>query len=498
LKEDHRYLVAIRDLTRTDGTEVLPSDYFLALRDQIDTEVAELEARREHFEDIFTTLAASGVERESLILAWDFRTSSGEAAWGDVLHVREDAFERFEAGTDGVGTCTVEDVAEDVNDEVFRRVRGTYTVPLYMETQYEGSLANRDADGNMAYNGTAEAPFELIIPRSVVARVEGGEGPARMLMYGHGLLGSARQVSSGGTRRAAQYAEMVAFGTDYWGLAEPDEAQFLNSVVTQFDNFDQLGERLIQGTINSLLLQKAFAGPCAELEALTIDVDGTPTPVADPEAMYYYGISQGGIMGATLAALSDTVDAYVLQVGAVNYSVMVRRSIDFEPFERTFELWYESKLDRDWFIVSTQPMWDLAEPAPYAAHVLGEPLPGVDNSRRRVLYQTSRWDAQVSNVASDMAARSMGLPWFESSVYEPYGVTPTSGPEDSGYVIYHLDDVEPVPSGTNIDVEDNSAHNDLRFLDPMLEQLDRFCQPDGQVFDTCPGNDCEIVNTRAR
>jgi len=179
----------------------------------------------------------------------------------------------------------------------------------------------------------------------------------------------------------------------------------------------------------------------------------------------------------------------------------VRRSIDFEPFERVFELWYTDKLERDWFIVSTQTMWDYAEPSTYVAHIFRDPLPGVDNSQRRVLYQASRWDAQVSNVVSDMAAREMQLPWMRSSVYEPYGVAEgilpaTDGPSDSAYVIFHLDDVEPIPKGTAIADEDNSAHNDLRYLDPMLEQLDRFCRPDGQVFDTCPAGSCQIENTR--
>ncbi len=504
LKENHRYIVAIRDLVLVDGTPVEPSAYFRALRDSTPTDVAELEGRRASMEGIFSDLAAAGVARDDLIIAWDFHTASGESLWGPMIQLRQDAFRRFEAGTDGVGTCTVESVEEgaSVPSNVFRRIRGTFTVPLYMESEYEGALFNRNEDGEIEYNGTAEAPFEVVVPLSVRDRVMAGGDRARMLMYGHGLLGSARQVSSGGTREALQRAEMIGFGTDYWGLAEADDAQFITYVVTQFGNFDQVGERLVQGTINSLILQKSFApgGPCASMPELALDVDGTPRPMNGDE-LYYYGISQGGIMGGTLAGLSDTIDAYVLQVGGIGYSTLVRRSIDFEPFERVFELWYTDKLERDWFIVSTQTMWDYAEPATYVPHIFGDPLPGVDNSERRVLYQASRWDAQVSNVCSDVAARTMGLPWLRSSVYEPYGVAEglleaTDGPSDSAYVIFQLDDVEPIPKGTAIADEDNSAHNDLRYLDPMLEQLDRFCRPDGQVFDTCPDSNCLIENTR--
>jgi hypothetical protein len=507
LREGRRYVAAIRDLVRTDGSAVEPSDYFRALRDGTPTETAELEARRASFESIFELLDDAGVAREDLILAWDFRTASGGSLHGDMLAARRDAFERFSAGTEGVGDCTVTSVEEDVNERIWRRVRGTFKVPLYMTTAYEGARTYRGDDGLPAYNGVAEAPFEVVIPPSVRDRVMRGEGPGAMLQYGHGLLGSAGQVSSGGTTPAYQGSELVGFGTTYWGLSEADEAEIITNAVTNFGNFAMVGERLVQGTINSLLLQKTFAtGSCAELEELTMTVGDESRALANPEEMYYYGISQGGIMGVTLAALSDTIDAYVLQVGAINYSIMLRRSVDFLPFERIFDQWYGSKLDRDWFLVSTQAIWDLAEPATFAPHVFRDPLADdVDVSRKRILYQTSLYDAQVPTVASDIAARTLGLPFYRSSVYEPWGVgdgagdviEATDGPTDSGYVVYHLTNVAPIPEGSNVAEEDNDAHNDLRFTEPMLRQLDEFCRPDGRVIDTCPDGSCAIANPRA-
>ncbi|MCB9599984.1 MAG: hypothetical protein H6721_00095 [Sandaracinus sp.] len=503
LKENHRYVAALRDLVRVDGSVVEPSAYFRALRDGETSEVTELESRRTAFEDIFTTLTNAGVARDELVLAWDFRTASGGALYGDMLAARRDAFERYEAGTEGVGDCTVTSVEEDVNDRIWRRIRGTYTVPLYMNTPYEGARTNRGVDGLPAYNGVAQADFEVVVPPSVRDRVMRGDGPGGFLMYGHGLLGAATQVSSGGTTPAYQRAELIGFGTSYWGLSEPDEAEIITNAVTNFGNFAMVGERLVQGTINSLILQKTFAnGGCSELAELTMAVGEETRPLGDSDEIYYYGISQGGIMGATLAALSDTVDAYVLQVGATNYSVMLRRSVDFTPFERIFDQWYRSKLDRDWFLVSTQAVWDLAEPATFAPHILRDALADdVDVSAKRILYQTSLYDAQVPSVASDIAARTMGLPFFGSSVYEPWGVgdviEETSGPATSGYVIYHLTNVEPIPEGSAVAIDDNDAHNDLRYTEPMLRQLDEFCRPDGRVIDTCPDGSCAIVNPRA-
>ncbi|HJL32523.1 MAG TPA: hypothetical protein RMI62_25775, partial [Polyangiaceae bacterium LLY-WYZ-15_(1-7)] len=54
LKENHRYVVAIRGLTRLDGSVVEPSEYFRALRDGETSDVPSLEARRPAMEQVFT------------------------------------------------------------------------------------------------------------------------------------------------------------------------------------------------------------------------------------------------------------------------------------------------------------------------------------------------------------------------------------------------------------------------------------------------------------
>ncbi len=492
LEEGHRYVVGIRDIRLVDGTPVEPSEYFRALRDDVPTEVDSLEARREHFEDVFTILGGAGVAREDLIEAWDFRTASGQALFGDALRLRDDAYERV--GERGVG-CTVESVEDDVNAEVWRRIRGTFTVPLYMETEFEGSPAHRDGTGTIVFNRMAEAPFEVDIPHSVHDAVLAGEAPGRMLMYGHGLLGSAHQVGSGGTRVALQRLQMVGFGTDYWGLSEPDEAYFVGEVIPNWGNHHLMMERLLQGTVNSLVLARSLPGVCSELPEMQIDVGGTSMPLVDTDQVYYYGISQGGIMGATVAALSTDIERYTLQVGAIAYSMLMRRSLDFEDFEAIYSLWYPDPVDRHLLIASMQNAWDLTEPSTYVSHVVNDPLP--DTPPKRVLYQVSRYDTEVHNSMSDIAVREMGIPYLGSSVYDPWNVEEVAGPADSAYVIYHLHDVEPIPYGSEPPSEDNNAHSDLRYTDPMLDQMDQFLRPDGQVVDTCPDADCNITNPRA-
>ena len=43
------------------------------------------------------------------------------------------------------------------------------------------------------------------------------------------------------------------------------------------------------------------------------------------------------------------------------------------------------------------------------------------------------------------------------------------------------------PTGNRAATEDNVAHEAVRRLDPLVEQLRRFLRPDGQVEQTCGG-----------
>jgi hypothetical protein len=158
---------------------------------------------------------------------------------------------------------------------------------------------------------------------------------------------------------------------------------------------------------------------------------------------------------------------------------------------------YRTKLDRDWLVMSSQSTWSLAEPTAYAAHILRDALPGVDISNRRVLFQVSRYDTEVSNAASDMAARDMGLRALDSSAHIPWSVgTITEDTTESAFVSYWLDDVTPLALGTVQITEDNNAHGHLRYQTPVLDQIEQFCRPDGVVVDTCPANSCVIDNER--
>jgi hypothetical protein len=156
-----------------------------------------------------------------------------------------------------------------------------------------------------------------------------GRGPVPILIYGHGLLGDSGQVASAGVRDAAGELCMVAVGTDMRGMSESD----LQNVALTLNDLNKGGlifGGLIQGVINHIALVEAARGPMAN----TLFVDGDGDSIADPSRVYYYGISQGGIFGATHCAWNPAIGRCVLQVGGINYSMMLERSLDW-PIHRT-------------------------------------------------------------------------------------------------------------------------------------------------------------------
>lgn len=474
----HRYIVAIRALRRTDGSQIAPSEYFRALRDRLPTSAPELEARRAHFDDIFGKLETAGVPRADLLEAWDFTTASDELVTGDLLAMRDDAMRRV--GPEGIG-CTVSTVETDYEPtQVYARVRGTFTVPLYMDGADTGSRVNRGADGKPAYNGNTEAPFTVIIPTAVAARVRAGRGPARLVTYGHGLMGAGYgEVSGGYVRELSNRLETVMIATDWWGMSENDAVTVADSL-SQMGGFPRVGERTMQGIINTLVLTRTFAGVCKDIPELLVD----SMPVIDPTQRYYLGISQGAIYGLTTAAMSLDIDRFVLNVGGISYPIMIPRSVDFPDYRMILGAWYRNHLDRNLLMLLVASHWDLGEPAPYAPHVVHDPLPG--SPAKRILYQIGVNDAQVPNVASDIAVRTMGIPLLGSATYTPWNVPTTAAPADSAYVIYDVG-APPNPPGSVAPPADNDAHGGVRRIDEAIRQMDAFWAPDGRVQNFCDG-----------
>jgi len=454
LAESRRYVVAVRGLTAADGRAVESSPAFAALRDGTPTDRPSLEARRARFDaEVFAPLETAGVARAELLVAWDFTTGGGRSAWGGLADAATEALAL--AGDDGLG-CAVS--ATEARDG-YTIVDGTFTVPRFVSS-----------GAGFVADGTTEADFRAVVPDAVVASIRAGGDPAEVVVYGHGLFDHRGKVSEPGSDGRTPPLEVanrcggqVWVATDFLGLAADMNPAAAGLV--ELSAFDAFFAEVAQGLLNTLLLGRTFAGRCAGLEGLA--VDGAPVAAAP---VHYYGNSQGAILGTTIAALSPDIERYALGVGGVGYPVMLPRSIHWAPLGAVLAGSYPDRLVRDLAMTMFAQRWDLVEGAAFAPHVLSDPLPGMRERPARVLYQVGLHDVQTANVASEYAARTMGLAQPADAAHPVWGLPTLAEPATSGYFVFDVG-AEPAPTGTVPATGPNGVHEAVRRLDAAQEQV---------------------------
>mgnify|MGYP001209360788 CR=1 FL=1 len=430
---------------------------------------------------VLKKLESHGVDASDVLLAWDFRTASLKQLTQNALTMRDKALEK--AGATGIG-FTIVSVEDAPNAEIFKRIRGTFTVPSFL-TENDRSKPETElmlgADGLPEIAENAEYPFELVIPASAPSG-----GPYPLLVYGHGLLGAADQVSSGHVRRFCNDKGYVCIGTDWIGLSEQEEggigqnnAAWLG--VQDINRFRYVGHRLQQSLVNFMVLTRTAKSILADSQAL---LPGDLSAVVSPLQVYYYGISQGGIMGASLLAYSPDIERGVVQVGGSAYSLMIQRSVNWDGFFPAIRNAYPDRVDQQLLMALWQPPFDLSEGSGTAwAQGAHEPLPGA--GKKRLLSQIAVGDSQVANLAAEIQARTMQIPLLTPSAKPVWGLSETKGGETDAISFWDLER-KPPPSTNATPTFDNDVHGDIRSLPENQEQTDVFLRT-GQVKNTCAG-----------
>jgi hypothetical protein len=488
LPESHQIVVALRNLVDTSGAEIEPTDTFRAYRDRLGTEIDDIEGRRPAMEAVFADLEEADVDRDDLVMAWDFTVASAESLSGRLLHMRDDAFERIEAEPPAF---TVDDDEPSDREGIARQVTGTYEVPMYLTGEGEaGSELELDEDGLPVHTGSYTANYSCIIPESASA-----ESPAGSGLYGHGLLGTFEQVTA--AERVAAEGDRVFCGTDLIGMAE-DDISNAAVIVADLSTFNTLADRLQQGHLNTLVLGRLMISPDGFATDPAFQDDGAPLLSDD---LVYYGISQGGIMGGATTAVAQDWTLAMLDVPAINYGLLLDRAIGFDPFRQVYEPAYPAAADRALGIQLIQMLWDRGEATGYVQHLTADPYP--DTPEARVLLHVAFGDHQVTNVATAVEARSVGasavrpvLAEGRSPEEEPFWDVPTiDAYPHEGSAIVMWDSGAPTPPVENVPPrEGEDPHGDPRQEPSAVEQIVAFLDS-GQVVDVCDDEPCEARPT---
>jgi hypothetical protein len=485
--DGHRIVVGLRGLVDAAGEPIAPTDVFRAYRDHLDTGDPDLEARRDSMDEVFEVLETAGVDRSDLVVAWDFTVASTENLTGPLLAMRDTAF--AELG-DAAPTFEVATVEELDGEQLARKVTGTYTVPGFLTGDGStGEALLYDEDGLPARGIDLTARFVCGIPVSV-----SGEEPGAPLIYGHGLLGTANQTTSSGPRAVAADFGRVVCGTDLIGMADEDTINAV-AAIQNFGIFHTLADRLLQGHLNTLFLGRLMIHPDGlAADPAFQDPDGRPLlRTGEGHGLAYYGISQGGIMGGASTAVSTDWDLAMLGVPAINYSTLLHRSVDFDPFFLGLRVSYPSTYDQGMGLLLIQMLWDRGEGNGYANHLGDDPLPGTNE--KRVLLHLAIGDHQVANIATEVMARTVGavVQWpavvdGRSADEDPYwGLERWTGDRHEGSALVVWDSGIAWPPTANLPQrEGDDPHGDPRTEPASVEQRGTFLGT-GVVVRTCDG-----------
>jgi hypothetical protein len=412
LEDGTRYIVALRNLRDTQGTPITPRLAFRALRGGLPpSEIARacgaacaaaIAARQPNFTDIMQRLQANGVDPAALVLAWDFTTASTQALTGWITSVRDQA---FALGTPSFSVTSVDDGGgAGKNANIWAEIQGTFQAPLFMTADAPASRLNLVA-GVPAQNGFATVPYVAEIPRSVY-NGSGPPTPGRPSLWGHGLLGDRFQVR-GLSAFANQYGFVMA-AVDMQGMSSADLGPAVVPLIQDLSKFHFIPERLHQGFLNHLLLGRLLVDPVTGFSSHPAFRPGG-SPAIDTTEVYYSGGSQGGIFGVAIMSIAEDFKRGFLAVPGANYSTLLHRSIDFNPYLALSRTAYPDRLDEQLTIALIQQLWDRAEPQGYMNHLVSGDLssPPVPH---KILIHMSTCDSQVSNLATEIMARSLGIP----------------------------------------------------------------------------------------
>lgn len=473
----HRYAVAITQRVRAaDGSDLAVPAGFAALRDHHATDHALLEAMRPRFADVLDALDDAGFPARELVVAWDFTVASDEFLHRDMIAARDRAVAALEGHA--IGFTVTGDAPIGDGQVIRRKLTGTFDAPLIL-TQggrfAAGTQIARDPAGLPAVQGFRPIPFTALVPACAYTAA----APVAMVVYGHGLLGSAGETAGGVQQTTAAELCVVFVGTDMRGMSTPDIAAVARAL-NDLTRADEVMEVLEQGLVDHIALVRAMR----TVFAARLFVDGAGRSLVDPARVFYYGLSQGGILGTAVMAYEPTIVRGALGVAAANYSTLLERSTDWSLYRRALAAAYPDPLDITMAIGLFQMRWDKVEGAGVAGGVLAGAPTGVPP--KQLLVQIALGDEQVANVGSYWLARTMGVPILGPTPTTPWGLAVRSGPLPGGSALVIMDGGAPPPPVANVPPPDLDMHDLTRNQPAARRQIAQFFAT-GAIVNTCAG-----------
>ena len=382
-KSGHRYIVALRNLKNA------AEQSSKRLRRSAPTATTCPPAKKRstpgaaHFEELFSTLKKAGhPPPEPLPRVGLHRRERRKQHWPRALDPRPRVRgARRQQPADGIveGTSPTFVVTKAENEPQPAKSRGASRAPSRCPASCSRA-ARRAARCCSTPNGTRSKTGSGRPTSTASSRPRpptGAGESARPSLYGHGLFGNASEVGSGPQRSLSQKPRH-----------RPVRDRRDRHVRSGRPDSDH-------GPQNLSLVPAAHRPPAAGPARRALPRPGDDQPdrvrhqrrlppgrhagdpsVLDTSHLYYNGNSQGGIMGGALTAVSPDFTRASLGVPAMNYSVLLPRSVDFDEFADFLYPSYPDEEARPLIFDLMQLLWDRGEPNGYARADDDQPAAG--------------------------------------------------------------------------------------------------------------------------
>jgi hypothetical protein len=481
LKNNTRYIAAIHNLHDHDGKLIEPPEGFsriLTGKTQGSEVLEKLAVRYE--KEIFPIIEKAGLKRDDLQLAWDFTTGTESNITHDMIDIRNTVINLFKNKPPEI---TITNVEDNYSSSILRRIDGTVRVSLFTEKPEPDSLLNRDEKGKVASNGETDVPFLILIPASL-ADFAPEDKPARLVQYGHGFFQKYDNLGElGNLYKLMNDAKIILITTDWCGMTKDDAPSVLMNIVDNPSRSLVFTDRIHQAMAN--LIAISYAAKTTLVNEPSMKISGKT--VYDPEHIYFYGISEGHILGGTYIALSPRIDRAVLGSGCAGLSFIMPRSRSFLPFFVLLQKLMPDPLNLQKFMSLTQITFDRIDPVTYVSHIL-ENTYTESPEFRKVLMHGGIGDAQVPNLATQLHARALGLKHLKPVSRDIPGLEQVNSPYDGSALVEFDFGINPLPGIlASPPQEENPVHEGVRKLDAVNKQIDMFFNPDGKIVQTCDG-----------
>ncbi len=388
-----RYVVGIVGSCHVSGDILPQTPGFSALLDASKDLESENARAKRFVKEVFPFFENMGISPSSLQLAFDFTTISTDSQLGLVKKMRSHAKAVHSASN-------VKLLSSDEDSNGFRTIWATITVPAYVD--YYSHTGLLSPCGQSLAEGDSDVECELVdegvlirIPPSVLS----GDIPlTALLQYGHSLFNNrAELLQMGFIDKMSNDTGWIMAACDFKGMSVdylPAIARGLLSedVVSSFANMMQtLGQAFVIGELLMAHLREnwlVYASPQTYL------MDGEKAPVS-----YYYGISEGGNLGAGYILSTNEFSRSVLAVCGSPHALLLPRSLDFIPYLKILNLNIVNAVDIQLIVVLWQSHWDALEAGGWLA------APREEGYATQVLIQEGIGDARVSNIGAKILAR---------------------------------------------------------------------------------------------